>query len=78
MYWASNTFTLPAQGRDKEREITKCVVEKYTAVAVWNEILKIIINQTNHTSLQITALTPKPQAIQKPVILLGKTHPATN
>lgn len=33
MYWASNTFTLPAEGRDKEREITKNIVENDTARA---------------------------------------------
>jgi hypothetical protein len=33
MYWASNTFTLPAEGRNKERLITKSVVEKITAIA---------------------------------------------
>jgi len=30
MYWASNTFTLPVQGRDKKREITNSVVENST------------------------------------------------
>jgi hypothetical protein len=30
MYWASNTFTLPAEGRDKEKVIIKSVVEKNT------------------------------------------------
>jgi len=33
MYWASNTFALPVQGRDEEKLIIKSVVEKITTRA---------------------------------------------